>query len=152
MPASRSRPANSRSSGIAKRQFLANTKGSSKWGPKKSMARYLACMRLGRSRRKSSRSRSRRSAWKARWTIWLRLSMRIRQYGKRWVMRSIPSAVWRLTSSFDQKPNVNQNEKICWEERLGLIPYELAYDLQRKLVSARTQKAIPNVLLLDDRP
>src|SRR6202451_2029808 len=152
MPASRSRPANSRSSGIAKRQFSASTKGSSKGGRKKNTAGYLAYMRLGRLRRKSSRSRSRRSAWKPRWTIWLRLSMRIRQYGKRWVMRSIPSAVWRLTSSFDQIPNVNQNEKICWEVRLGLIPYELAYDLQRKLVQARKEDAIPDVLLLCEHP
>ena len=67
-------------------------------------------------------------------------------------MRSIPSAVWRLTSSFDQKPNVNQNEKICWEVRLGLIPYELAYDLQRKLVQARKEDAIPDVLLLCEHP
>src|SRR6204780_2532275 len=152
MPASRSRPANSRSSAIAKRQFLASTKGSSKWWQKKSTARYLACMRLGRLRRKSSRSRSQRSAWKPRWTIWLRLSMRIRQYGKRWVMRSIPSAEWRLTSSFDQKPNVSQNEKICWEVRLGLIAYELAYDLQQKLVQARKEDAIPDVLLLCEHP
>ena len=67
-------------------------------------------------------------------------------------MRSIPSAVWRLTSSFDQKPNVNQNEKICWEVRLGLMPYELAYDLQRKLVQARKEDAIPDVLLLCEHP
>lgn len=67
-------------------------------------------------------------------------------------MRSIPSAVWRLTSSFDQKPNVNQNEKICWEVRLGLIPYELAYDLQRKLVQGRKEDAIPDVLLLCEHP
>src|ERR1700683_1923886 len=152
MPASRSRLANSRSSGIAKRQFLASTKGSSKWWQKKSTARYWAYMRLGRLRRKSSRSRSRRSAWKPRWTIWLQLSMRIQQYGKRWVMRSIPSAVWRLTSSFDQKPNVNQNDKICWEVRLGLMPYELAYDLQQKLVQARKEDAIPDVLLLCEHP
>src|SRR6202050_4172951 len=152
MPASRSRLANSRASGIAKRQFLASTKGSSKWWQKKSTARYWAYMRLGRLRRRSSRSRSRRSASKPRWTIWLQLSTRIQQYGKRWVMRSIPSAVWRLTSSFDQKPNVNQNDKICWEVRLGLMPYELAYDLQRKLVQARKEDAIPDVLLLCEHP
>jgi lipoyl(octanoyl) transferase len=67
-------------------------------------------------------------------------------------MRSIPSAEWRLTSSFDQKPNVSQNEKICWEVRLGLIAYELAYDLQQKLVQARKEDAIPDVLLLCEHP
>lgn len=65
---------------------------------------------------------------------------------------SIPSAVWRLTSSFNQEFNVDQNEKICWVVKLGLVPYDSACKLQQKLVRARKEGAIPDVLLLCEHP
>jgi lipoyl(octanoyl) transferase len=68
------------------------------------------------------------------------------------VTLSIPSAVWQSTSSFDQEFNVNQNEKICWVVKLGLVPYDSACNLQQKLVRARKERAIPDVLLLCGHP
>jgi len=47
---------------------------------------------------------------------------------------------------------VNQKEKICWVVELGFVRYELACDLQQKLVRARKEGAIPDVLLLCEHP
>jgi lipoate-protein ligase B len=47
---------------------------------------------------------------------------------------------------------VNQKEKICWVVELGLVRYELACNLQQKLVQARKEGAIPDVLLLCEHP
>jgi lipoyl(octanoyl) transferase len=47
---------------------------------------------------------------------------------------------------------VNQKEKICWEVRLGLVPYDLACNFQQKLVQARKEGSIPDVLLLCEHP
>jgi lipoyl(octanoyl) transferase len=68
------------------------------------------------------------------------------------VTLSIPSAVWQSTSSFNPNSNVNQKEKICWVVELGLVRYELACNLQQKLVQARKEGAIPDVLLLCEHP
>lgn len=65
---------------------------------------------------------------------------------------STPSAVWQSTSSFNPNSNVNQKEKICWVVELGLVRYELACNLQQKLVQARKEGAIPDVLLLCEHP
>lgn len=65
---------------------------------------------------------------------------------------SIPSVVWQLTSSFKPKFNVNQKEKICWVVELGFVRYELACNLQQKLVQARKEGAIPDVMLLCEHP
>jgi lipoyl(octanoyl) transferase len=68
------------------------------------------------------------------------------------VTLSILSAVWQSTSSFNPNSNVNQKEKICWVVELGLVRYELACNLQQKLVQARKEGAIPDVLLLCEHP
>jgi lipoyl(octanoyl) transferase len=68
------------------------------------------------------------------------------------VTLSTPSAVWQSTSSFNPNSNVNQKEKICWVVELGLVRYELACNLQQKLVQARKEGAIPDVLLLCEHP
>jgi lipoyl(octanoyl) transferase len=68
------------------------------------------------------------------------------------VTLSIPSAVWQSTSSFSPKYNVSQKEKICWVVELGLVRYELACNLQQKLVQARKEGAIPDVMLLCEHP
>jgi lipoyl(octanoyl) transferase len=68
------------------------------------------------------------------------------------VTLSIPSAVWQSTSSFKPNSNVNQKEKICWAVELGFVRYELACNLQQKLVQARKEGAIPDVLLLCEHP
>jgi lipoyl(octanoyl) transferase len=47
---------------------------------------------------------------------------------------------------------VNQKEKICWVVELGFVRYELACNLQQKLVQARKEGAIPDVLLLCEHP
>ncbi|HEV2299661.1 MAG TPA: lipoyl(octanoyl) transferase LipB [Candidatus Acidoferrales bacterium] len=47
---------------------------------------------------------------------------------------------------------VNWNEKTCWIAELGLIAYEPAFDLQRRLVAARKAGLIPDVLLLCEHP
>jgi lipoyl(octanoyl) transferase len=47
---------------------------------------------------------------------------------------------------------VNQKEKICWVVELGFVRYEQACNLQQKLVQARKEGAIPDVLLLCEHP
>ncbi len=47
---------------------------------------------------------------------------------------------------------MNQKEKICWVVKLGLVPYDLACKFQQKLVQARKECAIPDVLLLCEHP
>jgi lipoate-protein ligase B len=47
---------------------------------------------------------------------------------------------------------VNRPEKICWVLDLGLVPYGPASDLQARLVKARQQGLIPDVLLLCEHP
>lgn len=47
---------------------------------------------------------------------------------------------------------MNWNEKTCWVADLGLIAYEPAFDLQRRLVAARKTDLIPDVLLLCEHP
>lgn len=44
------------------------------------------------------------------------------------------------------------SEKICWVVDLGLIAYQPAFDLQRRLVAARKSGALPDVLLLCEHP
>jgi len=85
-------------------------------------------------------------------TIWPPPFTHIRLFGKLWVTLSTPSAVWQSTSSFNPNSNVNQKEKICWVVELGLVRYELACNLQQKLVQARKEGAIPDVLLLCEHP
>jgi lipoyl(octanoyl) transferase len=63
-----------------------------------------------------------------------------------------PSAVWQLTSSFNPRSNVNQKQKTCWVVRLGLVPYDLGSSVQRKVVQARKEGVIPDVLLLCEHP
>jgi lipoyl(octanoyl) transferase len=48
--------------------------------------------------------------------------------------------------------SVNWNEKTCWVADLGMIAYEPAFDLQRRLVAARKVGRIPDVLLLCEHP
>jgi lipoyl(octanoyl) transferase len=47
---------------------------------------------------------------------------------------------------------MNTSEKTCWVIDLGLITYQPAFDLQRKLVAARKSDAVPDVLLLCEHP
>ena len=47
---------------------------------------------------------------------------------------------------------MNQKQKICWAVELGFVRYELACNLQQKLVQARKEGAIPDVLLLCEHP
>lgn len=44
------------------------------------------------------------------------------------------------------------NEKTCWVADLGLIAYEPAFEMQRRLVAARKAGLIPDVLLLCEHP
>ncbi len=47
---------------------------------------------------------------------------------------------------------MTQKQKTCWVVKLGLAPYDLARDFQQKLVQARKDGAIPDVLLLCEHP
>ena len=47
---------------------------------------------------------------------------------------------------------MKQSEKICWVVDAGLIPYGPACELQRQLVDARKERAVPDVLLLCEHP
>ncbi|MGH9710113.1 MAG: lipoyl(octanoyl) transferase LipB [Candidatus Acidiferrales bacterium] len=47
---------------------------------------------------------------------------------------------------------MSTNEKTCWVVDLGLIPYQPAFDLQRRLVAARKFDVVPDVLLLCEHP
>jgi lipoyl(octanoyl) transferase len=47
---------------------------------------------------------------------------------------------------------VKQPQKICWVVELGLVPYESACALQRRLVESRKAGGIPDVLLLCEHP
>lgn len=47
---------------------------------------------------------------------------------------------------------MNLSEKTCWVVDLGLIAYQPAFDLQRRLVAARKIGAVPDVLLLCEHP
>ncbi|MGH9748120.1 MAG: lipoyl(octanoyl) transferase LipB [Candidatus Acidiferrales bacterium] len=47
---------------------------------------------------------------------------------------------------------MSETAKNCWVVDLGLIPYALACELQRKLVKARQANSIPDVLLLCEHP
>jgi len=42
--------------------------------------------------------------------------------------------------------------KQCWVVQLGLIGYQAAYELQRRLVAARKAGSVPNILLLCEHP
>src|SRR5487761_813521 len=44
------------------------------------------------------------------------------------------------------------SEKTCWVVELGLMAYQPAFDLQRRLVAARKCGAVPDVLLLCEHP
>ncbi|MGH9730899.1 MAG: lipoyl(octanoyl) transferase LipB [Candidatus Acidiferrales bacterium] len=44
------------------------------------------------------------------------------------------------------------SEKTCWVVDLGLMAYQPAFDLQRRIVSARKRGAVPDVLLLCEHP
>lgn len=44
------------------------------------------------------------------------------------------------------------SEKTCWVVDLGLIAYQPAFDLQRRIVTARKSGAVPDVLLLCEHP
>jgi lipoyl(octanoyl) transferase len=47
---------------------------------------------------------------------------------------------------------VTQKQKTCWIVHLGLAPYDSACHFQQKIVEARKQGAIPDVLLLCEHP
>ena len=47
---------------------------------------------------------------------------------------------------------MNASEKTCWVVDLGLIAYQPAFDLQRRIVAARKCGAVPDVLLLCEHP
>jgi len=47
---------------------------------------------------------------------------------------------------------LNASEKTCWVVDLGLIAYQPAFDLQRRIVAARKCGAVPDVLLLCEHP
>lgn len=47
---------------------------------------------------------------------------------------------------------MNWNEKTCWVLNLGLMAYQPAFELQRRLVAARKRGSIPDVLLLCEHP
>jgi len=44
------------------------------------------------------------------------------------------------------------SEKKCWVVDAGFLPYEPAFDLQRRLVAARKANSVPDVLLLCEHP
>lgn len=46
----------------------------------------------------------------------------------------------------------NASEKTCWVVDLGLMAYQPAFDLQRRIVAARKCGAVPDVLLLCEHP
>ena len=47
---------------------------------------------------------------------------------------------------------MNAREKTCWVVDLGLMAYQPAFDLQRRVVAARKCGAVPDVLLLCEHP
>ena len=47
---------------------------------------------------------------------------------------------------------MNTSEKTCWVVDLGLIAYQPAFGLQRRMVAARKCEAVPDVLLLCEHP
>ena len=47
---------------------------------------------------------------------------------------------------------MNWDEKTCWVIDLGLIGYQPAFDLQRRLVAARKAGMVPDLLLLCEHP
>jgi len=47
---------------------------------------------------------------------------------------------------------MKQSKKICWVVDAGLLPYGPACELQRQLVAARKERAVPDVLLLCEHP
>lgn len=47
---------------------------------------------------------------------------------------------------------MNASEKTCWVVDLGLMAYQPAFDLQRRIVAARKCGAVPDVLLLCEHP
>jgi lipoyl(octanoyl) transferase len=47
---------------------------------------------------------------------------------------------------------VIQKEKTCWVVNVGLVPYDYASNFQWKLVQARKEGAIPDVLVLCEHP
>src|SRR5487761_647510 len=47
---------------------------------------------------------------------------------------------------------LNTSEKTCWVVDLGLIAYQPAFGLQRRMVAARKCEAVPDVLLLCEHP
>ncbi|HXO04462.1 MAG TPA: lipoyl(octanoyl) transferase LipB [Candidatus Sulfotelmatobacter sp.] len=47
---------------------------------------------------------------------------------------------------------MDQKEKICWVVKLGLVPYDLACNFQQRIVQARKEGALPDVLLLCEHP
>jgi len=47
---------------------------------------------------------------------------------------------------------LNASEKTCWVVDLGLMAYQPAFDLQRRLVAARKSSVVPDVVLLCEHP
>ncbi|MHB8525484.1 MAG: lipoyl(octanoyl) transferase LipB [Candidatus Acidiferrales bacterium] len=47
---------------------------------------------------------------------------------------------------------MSTSEKTCWVVELGLMAYQPAFDLQRRLVAARKCGAVPDALLLCEHP
>lgn len=47
---------------------------------------------------------------------------------------------------------MNQSDKTCWVAELGLVPYGPACELQQRLVRARKDNGIPDVLLFCEHP
>lgn len=47
---------------------------------------------------------------------------------------------------------MNLSEKTCWVVDLGLMAYQPAFDLQRRIVASRKSGALPDVLLLCEHP
>ena len=47
---------------------------------------------------------------------------------------------------------MNQPKKNCWVVELGLVPYRRACELQRRVIEARKNGTIPDVLLLCEHP
>ena len=47
---------------------------------------------------------------------------------------------------------MDQKEKFCWVVKLGLVPYDLACNFQQRIVQARKEGALPDVLLLCEHP
>ena len=58
--------------------------------------------------------------------------------------------VFAIQNSDNRK--VIQKVKTCWVVNLGLVPYDWACNLQRKLVQARKAGAIPDVVVLCEHP